>query len=245
MQQVHDINQLQDNDQRFLSWLRAWTESLPTVCVDDPANSAVVVVDMVNGFCKTGNLASERINAVTSPLVEALKAANASGVGRYLIAEDTHREHDREFAAFPPHCIRGSGEEKTVEEITSLPFADRFQYFPKPTINISVGTDMDERLQEMLGAGVHTFVVTGDCTDLCVYQAASYLRLAANAQDRDARVIVPRDLVDTYDLSPEVADSAGAMPHPGDLLHQVFLYHLALIGCEVVANVEWGGGGVA
>ncbi|MEJ7653959.1 MAG: isochorismatase family protein [Chloroflexia bacterium] len=131
-----------------------------------------------------------------------------------LIAEDTHREDDREFGAFPPHCIAGSGEEKTVEEILALPWADRFEVFPKPTVNISVGTNMDDRLSQMLDAGVATFVVIGDCTDLCVYQAASFLRFSANARHVDARVIVPAFAVDTYDVPLETARSLGACSTP-------------------------------
>lgn len=226
-------------DTEFLEWLQDWFEALPETRIETSESSAVVVVDMVNGFCKYGNLASERVGELIAPVVTVLTGAAGSGVTRFLIAEDTHREDDKEFAAFPPHCVRGSGEEKTVDEIRSLPFSDRFEYFPKPTINISVGTSMNERLGQLLAGGVDTFVVVGDCTDLCVYQAASYLRLAANSLHREARVIVPRDAVDTYDLPGETAASLGALPHPAGLLHQVFLYHLALIGCEVVANVSW------
>lgn len=226
-------------DLEFLGWLHKWTSELPTARIDRPANTLIVVVDMVNGFCKTGNLASERVGNLIEPVVNLLRDANESGVKRFLIAEDTHRQNDPEFSAFPPHCIAGSGEERTVEEITSLPFARRFEIFPKPTLNISIGTDMDDRLGQLLDQGTDTFIVAGDCTDLCVYHAASFLRLVANARDRAARVIVPAGAVNTYDLDVESATGLGALPHPGELLHQIFLYHLALIGCEVVADIGW------
>ena len=229
-----------DTRTEFLDWLARWEGSLSTAHVERPESAVVVVVDMVNGFCKTGNLASERVGALIRPVVQLLETAHSSGVARFLVAEDTHRPDDREFAAFPPHCVAGSGEEKTVDEIRSLPFQARFEYFPKPSINISVGTDMDERLAELLELGMDTFVIVGDCTDLCVYQAASQVRFTANAQQKAARVVVPAGAVDTYDLPVAVSEGLGALPHPGELLHQMFLYHLALIGCEVVAGVEWG-----
>lgn len=230
-----------DSAVRFLDWLQRWRDELPIATVERPENAAVVVVDMVNGFCKTGNLSSERVGGLIPPVVRVLSEAEAGGVSRFFVAEDTHRPEDLEFGAFPPHCVRGTGEEKTVEEIASLPFAERFRVFSKPSVNISVGTDMNENLREQLDQGVDTVVVVGDCTDLCVYQAASYLRFAANAQNRPARIVVPADAVDTYDLTQEAAAAVGALPHPAELLHEVFLYHLALIGCEVVSSVRWGG----
>ena len=225
---------------QFLDWLRKWRGDLPVARIERPENAAVVVVDMVNGFCKTGNLSSERVGGLIPPVVRVLSEAEASGVSRFFVAEDTHRPEDLEFGAFPPHCVRGTGEEETVEEITSLPFAERFQVFSKPSVNISVGTDMDENLREQLDQGVDTFVVVGDCTDLCVYQAATYLRFAANAQNRPARVVVPADAVDTYDLAQDAANAVGALPHPAELLHEVFLYHMALVGCEAASSVRWG-----
>jgi hypothetical protein len=65
-----------------------------------------------------------------------------------------------------------------------------------------------------------------------------YLRLRANVLGlRQVRVIVPADCVQTYDLPVETAQELGALPHDGDLLHRVFLYHMALNGIEVVAQL--------
>ena len=85
---------------------------------------------------------------------------------------------------------------------------------------------------------VRTAIVVGDCTDLCVYSLAMHLRLVANARNiPDLRVIVPADAVDTYDLSPDAAAAIGAFPHPGQFFHEVFLYHMALNGIEVVREL--------
>ena len=74
---------------------------------------------------------------------------------------------------------------------------------------------------------------------MCTYQLAMHLRLRANAlQRRGVRVIVPEDCVDTYDLTVDAARSIGALPHDADLLHRIFLYHLALNGVEVVKRIR-------
>jgi hypothetical protein len=66
-----------------------------------------------------------------------------------------------------------------------------------------------------------------------------HLRLRANVLHLPhARVIVPTDGVDTFDIPVAVAQDLGIMPHHGDLLHLIFLYNMAQNGVEIVARVE-------
>ena len=83
-----------------------------------------------------------------------------------------------------------------------------------------------------------TFIVVGDCTDLCTYQLAMHLRLRANAAQLKHRILVPAEAVDTYDLPVETARAIGAVPHAADLLHLIFLYSLMLNGVEVVRSIR-------
>jgi len=81
-------------------------------------------------------------------------------------------------------------------------------------------------------------IVTGDCTDLCVYQSAMHLKLRANARGERCAVVVPRDCVDTYDVSVEAARKLGVAAHPGELMHRIFLYHMMLNGIRVAQRIE-------
>ena len=83
-----------------------------------------------------------------------------------------------------------------------------------------------------------TVIVVGNCTDLCVYQLAMHLKLAANAQNNSLRVIVPANAVQTYDTPLETAKEIGALPHDGDVMHLLFLYHMRLNGIEVVREIQ-------
>jgi nicotinamidase-related amidase len=86
---------------------------------------------------------------------------------------------------------------------------------------------------------VTTFLVVGDVTDICVYHLALRVRARANALNlRDTRVIVPVNGVDTFDIPVDVAQQIGAMPHPADLMHLIFLYSMAQNGVEIVAEVS-------
>ena len=85
-----------------------------------------------------------------------------------------------EFAAFPPHCVRGTDESKTIPELSELPFSELFTIVEKNTLTPAVDTTLEDWLaaHEQLRA----VVVAGDCTDFCVYQAAMHLRMRANAR---------------------------------------------------------------
>lgn len=224
----------------FLTYLEDWVARLPVLHAADvfaqPDASALLSVDVIHGFCNSGALASPRVAAIVPPVVRLMQAAYDQGVRHFALPQDTHEPDAVEFAAWPPHCVRGTEESEAVLEIKSLPFYHIMETFPKNSINSAAATGLqawvDARPQ------VETFVVVGDCTDLCVYQLAMELRTDANARQLQRRVIVPANAVDTYDLPVETAQSAGIFPHPGSLMHAVFLYHMALNGIEVVAAIE-------
>ena len=105
----------------------------------------------------------------------------------------------------------------------------------KNSISSAIGTELDAWLEAH--ADLDTYIVVGDCTDLCTYQLAMHLRLRANALQLDAvRVVLPLDGVDTYDLPPSVAGEIGAVPHDGDLLHLIFAYSMMLNGKKTIAQ---------
>jgi nicotinamidase-related amidase len=228
------------NDEAFLDWLHQWEKGLLSLdleeAISDPSQVALVSEDLVKGFCAEGPLASERVAAIVPAVVRAFERTYDLGVRHFLLLQDTHDPDAVEFSAYPPHCIAGSEESETIGELRDLPFADLFTVIPKNSISSNVGTDLTSWLDRH--SEVTTFIVVGDCTDICVYHGATYLRVRANVLEQEnARVIVPANCVQTYDTSVEVADELGAMPHPGDLLHRVFLYQMALNGIEVVASL--------
>jgi nicotinamidase-related amidase len=224
----------------FLDYVTTWEAALPTLKLADvakePGRVVVIAVDMTNGFCHAGPLASPRVRNIIAPIVALLENAHRAGVRHFVLPQDTHEPDAMEFGQFPPHCVRGTAEAETVHEIKALPFYPEMVVLPKNSISSSLGADLEPWL--LAHPGVDTFIVVGDCTDLCTYQLAMHLRLRANAAQLRQRVLVPAEGVDTYDLPVETARAIGAVPHPGDLLHLVFLYSLMLNGVEVVRSIR-------
>lgn len=225
----------------FLEWLLDWHQNLERApladLVREPERCALLAVDLVQGFCVQGPLSSERVAATVPPIVDLFQAAEKLGVSHFLLLQDHHPADAVEFGSFGPHCVAGTAEAETIPELAQLPFSDRFQVFEKNSISSSIHTELEPWLEAH--PELDTLIVVGDCTDLCTYQLAMFLRLRANArQQPDVRVILPVEGVQTYDLPVAVAQQIGAVPHPGDLLHLIFLYHMHLNGVEIVAGLD-------
>ena len=228
------------NSTPFLTWLADWHARLPEPALEnvvgDPRRTAILSVDVINAFCHTGPLASPRVTSIIGPIARLMSAAHHAGVRQFISIQEGHDPEAVEFDAYPPHGIRGSEESEAVPELKALPFWNEVTVMRKNSISCSIGTPLDAWLEAH--PEVNTFIAVGDCTDICTYQLAIYLRARANAfQQRGVRVIVPEDCTDTFDTPVDVAQRIGAMPHAADLLHQVFLYHMALNGVEVVKRI--------
>jgi nicotinamidase-related amidase len=231
---------LKDQSAPFLLWLETWLKERPSLPLAEaaarPEEIAILSVDVIKGFCSVGPLASPRVAAIIDPIVHLFETAWQGGVRHILLTQDSHEPDAVEFANFPPHCVRGTEEAETVDAFTQLPFFKQMTILEKNSIDSGLNTGLDDWLAAH--PQIKTFIVVGDCTDLCTYQLAMHLRLDANARQLERRVIVPADSVDTYDTPLDVAQELGIPAHPADLLHAVFLYHMSLNGIEVVQNIQ-------
>jgi nicotinamidase-related amidase len=223
----------------FLRYLAAWADDLPALPLGEltagPDRLAIVSVDVINGFCYTGPLASPRIQGIIAPIVDLFERAHAAGVQRLILVQEAHEPDAVEFTQYPRHAVRGTDEAQAVPEIQALPFYSEMALITKNSIHPAHNTRLDEWLQAH--PEVETFVCVGDCTDLCTYQLAMHLRLRANAHQLRQRIVVPANCTETFDLPVAAAERLGAVPHAGDLLHYIFLYSLGLNGVEVVRAI--------
>lgn len=231
---------LSDHARPFLTYLDDWFGHLPELALPElvggePERLVFCSVDLINGFCREGPLASPRVDALVTPVATLFQRAYDVGVRNFILTQDTHDPKTPEFNSYPPHCVRGSSESEAVEELKRLPFYDNVTTIPKNSLSSHLGTTLAGWLAEH--PMVDTFVVVGDCTDLCIYSMAMHLRLEANALNLERRVIVPADAVNTYDTPVSVAREHHIPAHDGDLHHVLFLHHMASNGVEVVARL--------
>ncbi len=230
---------LVEQSEPFLKYLEDWLTELPArpiaEVIPDPAHAAVISVDVTQGFCYEGALSSPRVAGIVEPITRLFQCAWEHGVRNFLLSQDTHEPDAVEFAQWPPHCVRDTPEAETVAAFKALPFFDQMVLLEKNSISSDLNTGLDQWLAEH--PQVDHFIVVGDCTDLCTYQLAMHLRLDANARQIQRQISVPANGVQTYDLPVSVAKAQGILPHPGDLMHAIFLYHLQLNGVAVVKEI--------
>ena len=239
-----NAGELISDSRPFVEWLVKWYNSRPTLELakvvteaGGPDKVAVMAVDVTTGFCSEGALSSERVGRIVRPIARLFDLAHGLGVRHFVLPQDTHAPDAVEFGSYPAHCVRGSDESQTVVELRSLPFSELFTILEKNSLSVSIGTGLDDWLADH--PEVTTFLVVGDCTDLCTHQLAMHLRLRANAFNlHGVRVILPIDGVDTFDIPVKVAEELGIMPHHADLLHLIFLYNMAENGVEVVTKLD-------
>lgn len=233
---------LAERSTAFITYVEEWLRQRPAAALSEiidaaggPDRVAVVSVDLLVGFCHSGALSSPRVAGLLAPVAGLMTRAHAAGIESIVLTQDTHRPDAQEFNSYPPHCVAGTEESKTAPELLALPFADSFEVVEKNSIasTIEPGWMAWEKDHGPFAA----WIIVGDCTDLCVYQAAMALKLRSNAEHRGERIIVPVDCVQTYDMPVEAALEISAEPHDGDLLHAIFLHSMALNGVDVVATV--------
>lgn len=186
-------------------------------CSEIPTEKICILsIDMNRGFTRQGVLASPRVNEMVESTADFLEGAMEKGI-RVIAFSDRHTPDAAELNSYPEHCTVPE-EYEMVEELQDLGL--------KPFWKNSTNAFM-AGMGDLLTKGYHTFIVTGCCTDICVYQCALALRAFFNQNNTQAEVVVPLSLVETYD---------GDF-HNADLMNLVFLDSMASNGillCEGV-----------
>ena len=232
-------SKLINDTKSFATYLIGWVNSLPEKKIGEisiqPEKTAIVVVDVTNGFCKSGPLASSRGASIIPNVVDVIKGAWNFGIRQIILSQDSHEPDALEFNTWPVHCVRGTEEADSVDEIKNLPFYDELTIYPKNSLSSDIGTGFYRWRKSH--DELDTYIIMGTCTDICVYELAVQLRVEADAHQLKRNVIIPANCVQTYDYPLEMAIEKGGLPHPGDLTHALFLYHSALNGVEVIDRV--------
>lgn len=168
----------------------------------DSKAAMAVFVDIINGFINEGAMASERVGDIIHPNTSLLKMCNENNILSIAFA-DCHDKTAAEFSSFPPHCVKGTRESEIVDELQA---EGGYILIPKNSTN---GYN-EQKFKDLLECHpeIDTFIVTGDCTDICVLQFCLGLKTFFTAQDKQIQIIVPVSCVETYDAPFHSSDFA-------------------------------------
>lgn len=162
----------------------------------------VILMDMNVGFAKSGALYSSRTEAKIEPIAEFCRRMKHENEAKIVALTDTHDPTDHEFEVFPPHCLAGSTEPEIVPEL--LPYCD----WIIPKFTTGGFFEVQEYLKTNPVFAWQDFAeiwVVGCCTDLCVLNFSVILQKYLETEyhfkriDRVPQLIIPLDLIETYD----------------------------------------------
>ena len=183
--------------------------------------TALVMVDMINGFTREGALKSPRIEGLIPEIVALSKLCDEHGIKKLAFA-DCHNASSPEFESYPPHCMAGTFEREVVSEIKEV---GGYSLILKNSTNGFLEEEFRKWLSE--NQEIDTFIIAGGCTDICIQQFAITLKTWFNMNDRKSRIIVPVNIVETYDMG----------THNADLINVMSLFNMITNGVEVVKEV--------
>jgi len=155
-----------------------------------PEDTAVVVVDMQNGFCHPdGSLYAPPSGEVIEPIAELVDRARAAGV-QVVFTRDVHppeqfedAHYYDEFERWGEHVVEGTWEAELVEE---FPVQEGDHVVEKHTYDAFQGTELDGWLS---ARGIDDLVFCGTLANVCV------LHTAGSAGLRDYRPVLVEDAV--------------------------------------------------
>lgn len=158
--------------------------------VDDGSNfslekPAILIVDMLNDFCKEGGSMVLKEGAeIYEPLARLIAEGRKHGCP-IIYVNDCHRpgKYDREFDKRTPHCIDGTWGAEVISELAPL---EEDYCIKKRRFSGFFQTDLDLVLREL---DVRTVVVTGVVTNICVRSTCH------DAFFLGYNVVVPEDCV--------------------------------------------------
>ena len=187
-----------------------------------PSRTALFVVDMVNGFAVEGAMASPRVGLMAGPIAALVRRCREAGIQVVAFA-DTHAPDSIELESYPPHGLAGTQEARLCREIEE---AGPDTVIEKNSTNGFLEPVFAAWLRD--NPQIDTYIVTGDCTDICVLQFVLAATAWHNARNRPLRVCLPLPLVETFD----------APAHPADLMNLTALSLMRSAGAELCGDIR-------
>lgn len=188
-------------------------------------NTVLIVVDMIKGFVEEGILSSPRVKAMSKNLLELNK--NMIDFEKIFFI-DSHYKSSTEFNAYPEHCLAGTKEEELIDGLkASVDNGEKITIVKKNSTNGFHAKIFKEWLDNKIEV-IENYIVVGCVTDICVLQFVLSLKTYFNEVNKDKRVVVPANCVETFDIP----------DHNGDEMNLFALRMMKSNGVEVVQEIE-------
>ena len=159
--------------------------------------TALIVVDMVNGFVNEGVLHDKNIKKIVPRQLELLEEAEKKG-SLIILVKDTHNKNATEFKRFgnTTHCIQGTSEAELIDELKPFEQKENVITVEKNSTSLMESPEFREIVKQAENLKEVNFV--GCCTDICVFNGAMGLANYYDQWNRDVTINVHEDAIATY-----------------------------------------------
>lgn len=159
--------------------------------------SALIVVDMVNGFVNDGVLHDKEIGNIISRQIELIKEAKNEGK-LIIFIKDTHTKNSAEFERFgnTEHCVIGTREQELVDELKVYEEKEDTISIEKNSTSFMEAPDFRELMKYQ--KELTDFDIVGCCTDICVANGTIALANYLDEHNRKHTIRVHEDAIATY-----------------------------------------------
>lgn len=195
------------------------------ICSLNKEKTALITIDMVNGFVYSGALSSPRVASIVNNIVEINKYTEGF---KKVFFVDSHHEYSTEFNNFPKHCVKSTDEADIIPELKPyLYYNENAVCIEKNSTNGFNSKEFKHWLSKNMDE-IDNYIVVGCVTDICILQFALSIKAYFNEENKNKRIIVPINAVDTYDGG----------THNGYLMNLFALYNMYTCGIEVVDKIN-------
>lgn len=154
----------------------------------------LIIVDMVNGFVKEGNMADEYISHIIPEQIKLINLMRKEDEGVVFI-KDSHEPECREFLRYPKHCVIGTSEAELVDELK--PFEKGSLVYEKNSTSAIFAPGFLQDIDKM--ESLEEVIIVGCCTDICDINLAIPLQNYFDQMDKNIKITVPINAVETFD----------------------------------------------
>lgn len=159
--------------------------------------SALIVVDMVNGFVTEGVLHDKEIGNIIRRQIELIKEAK-NECKLIIFIKDTHTKNSVEFERFgdTEHCVKGTKEQELVDELKVYEEKEDTISIEKNSTSFMEAPDFRELMKYQ--KELTDFDIVGCCTDICIVNGTIALANYLDQNDIHHTIRVHEDAIATF-----------------------------------------------
>lgn len=159
--------------------------------------TALIVVDMVNGFVNEGVLHDKNIKKIVPRQLELLEEAEKKE-SLIILIKDTHNKNATEFKRFgnTTHCIKGTNEAELIDELKPFKKKENVITIEKNSTSLMEAPEFREIVKQ--AESLKEVNIVGCCTDICVFNGAMSLANYYDEWNQDVEIKVHEDAIATY-----------------------------------------------